>query len=304
MNFALFNTSKGGAVRYAVRLVLALVAGSVTAAAAQSPDTVPRQRWLTLGSLLLPGLGQYAQGRVGPGLALTGVGLAGVALYATSDTTDIGSGGLPLDPAQRQALVGLQLYQTAGSLSAYDTFRSSARRQQTVGRYRFLTQHEPVGRLLTAPFDPVFLKRWTTWVGLAYTGAVALLVANDPNRIDRSLTTQDVVFGSLVSLNAGIGEEALFRGWLYPELYQSFGQRFWPANGLQAAVFGALHPDAEWFALVIAGWAFYQGWLTRHNGWSVRESVFQHVWYDVVVILLDLADARQLKFSFSAPIRF
>ena len=293
-----------GRAATALRLVLTLLAGCVTTAAAQAPDTVPRQRALPLASLLLPGLGQYVQGRVAPGLAYTGVGLTGLLVYTASDTTDIGSGGPPSDPAQRQALVGLQLYQTAGSLSAYDVFRSSARRQQTVGRYRFLTQHEPVGRLLTAPFDPVFLTRWTTWVGLAYTGAVALLVANDPNRIDRSLTTQDVVFGSLVSLNAGIGEEALFRGWLYPELYQSFGQRFWPANGLQAAVFGALHPDAEWFALVIAGWAFYQGWLTRHNGWSVRESVFQHVWYDVVAILLELGDARQVTFSFSAPIRF
>ena len=285
------------------RLVLALLAGCVTAAGAQVPDTVPRQRWLPFGSLFLPGLGQYAQGRPGPGLALTGVGLTGLLLYAAADTTDIGT-GVPFDPAQRQALLGLQLYQTAGSLSAYDAFHSSARRQQTVGRYRFLTQHEPVGRLLTAPFDPVFLKRWTTWVGLAYTGAVALLVANDPNRIDRPLTAQDVAFGSLVSLNAGIGEEALFRGWLYPALYESFGQRFWPANGLQAATFGLLHPDAEWFALVIAGWAFYQGWLTRRNGWSVRESVFQHVWYDVVAILLELGDARQVTFSFSAPIRF
>jgi hypothetical protein len=71
---------------------------------------------------------------------------------------------------------------------------------------------------------------------------------------------------------------------------------------VQAAVFGLLHPDAEWFAAVIAGWAFYQGWLTRRNGWSVRESIFQHVWYDVVVILLDLADARQVTIGLTLPL--
>ena len=264
-------------------------------------DTVPRQRLLPIGSLFLPGLGQYVQHRPAAGLAYSGAGLTGLALYVTGDTTNWGSAALPLDGPRRQAFLGLQFYQVAGELSAYDAFRYSARRQQAVGRFRFLTQHEPIGRLFTAPFDPTFLKRWTTWVGLAYTGAIGLLVANDPERIHRSLSAGDVAFASVVSLNAGIGEEALFRGWLYPALYQSFGERFWPANGVQAAVFGALHPDADWFAAVIAGWAFYQGWLTRRNGWSVRESIFQHVWYDVLIILLDLGDARQVTIGFTLP---
>ena len=55
---------------------------------------------------------------------------------------------------------------------------------------------------------------------------------------------------------------------------------------------------------VIAGWAFYQGWLTRRNGWSVRESIFQHVWYDVMAILLELGDARQVTVGLSLPLSF
>lgn len=280
-----------------IRLVFAL-------AVTQSDDTVPRQRFLPVGSLFLPGLGQYVQHRPAAGLSYSGAALTGLVLFVTGDTSDWGNPALPLDGPRRQAFLGALLYLGAGELSAYDTFRHSARRQQAVGRYRFLTQHEPIGRLFTAPFDPEFLTRWTTWVGLAYTGAIGLLIANDPDRIHRSLSAGDVAFGSAVSLQAGIGEEALFRGWLYPTLYQSWGERFWPANGVQAAVFGALHPDAGGFAAVIAGWAFYQGWLTRRNSWSVRESIFQHVWYDVVAILLELSDARQVTIGLSLPLSF
>jgi Type II CAAX prenyl endopeptidase Rce1-like len=280
-----------------IRLILAL-------AVTQSNDTVPRQRLLPLGSLFLPGLGQYVQHRPAAGLPYSGAALTGLVLYVTGDTSDWASSALPLDGPRRQAFLGAALYLGAGELSAYDTFRYSARRQQSVGRYRFLTQHEPIGRLFTAPFDPEFLTRWTTWVGLAYTGAIGLLIANDPDRIHRSLSASDVAFGSAVSLSAGIGEEALFRGWLYPALYQSWGEHFWPANGVQATLFGALHPDAGWFAAVIGGWAFYQGWLTRRNGWSVRESIFQHVWYDVMVLLLELGDARQVTIGLSLPLSF
>ena len=35
--------------------------------------------------------------------------------------------------------------------------------------------------------------------------------------------------------------------------------------------------------LVIGLAGVYSGWLTRRNGWSVREAIFGHFWYDVVV---------------------
>ena len=31
-------------------------------------------------------------------------------------------------------------------------------------------------------------------------------------------------------------------------------------------------------------WALWEGWLVRRNDWSVRESIFHHVWFDVAVI--------------------
>lgn len=60
------------------------------------------------------------------------MGLAGLALFFTGDTSNFGSAALPLDGPRRQSFLGLQFYQVAGELSAYDAFRFSARRQQAV----------------------------------------------------------------------------------------------------------------------------------------------------------------------------
>jgi membrane protease YdiL (CAAX protease family) len=98
----------------------------------------------------------------------------------------------------------------------------------------------------------------------------------------------DAAFAASLSLNAAVGEEALFRGWLLPMLTQKLGGRFWLANVLQAGLFGLGHPQAGPFAVVIGGGAAYSGWLTRRNGWSVREAIFQHFWYDVAVVTASL----------------
>jgi membrane protease YdiL (CAAX protease family) len=106
-----------------------------------------------------------------------------------------------------------------------------------------------------------------------------------------------------VSINAAAGEEAFFRGYLLPMMYQRTGQKFWLANGTQAAVFGVLHGRG---AVIIAPWAYWEGWLTRHNDWSVRESIFHHFWYDVAVISAELivddnAPRRVRRVGISVP---
>ena len=71
---------------------------------------------------------------------------------------------------------------------------------------------------------------------------------------------------------------------LFRSLQQNTGGRFWVSNGIQATVFGGFHiPRARGFAAVIAAWAVYEGWVTRCNGWNVRESIFHHFWHDVIV---------------------
>jgi membrane protease YdiL (CAAX protease family) len=72
-------------------------------------------------------------------------------------------------------------------------------------------------------------------------------------------------------------------------LTQKMRGSFWMANGVQAAIFGALHgPQAGEFAFVIGGQALYSGWMTRRNGWSIREAIFAHFWYDAAVVIAEL----------------
>jgi membrane protease YdiL (CAAX protease family) len=153
------------------------------------------------------------------------------------------------------------------------------------GKYRFATRHASTGSLLTAPLDPEFLLRWTTWIELAYTGAIVALVLGERGVAYEPFKARDGAFAGVLSYSAGVGEEALFRGRLMPLSHQSMRERFWLANGIQAVIFGGLHiPDAKGYAAVIAAWAFYEGWLTRRSGWSVRESIFHHFWYDVLIV--------------------
>jgi hypothetical protein len=273
-------------------LTLLSFASSGTARAQESPAASDSVRppggaelRIPLGSFFVPGIGQYLRGSVGTGAIFTATALGGYALYFTGDTADVDD-DLPRSPGGQQAVTGLLLVSGSGMLSTYDAFRSAIPALQREGKYRFLTNQASTAALLSAPFDPEFLTRWTTWVHLAYTGVVAAVVLNarKSGRVYEPYTARDAAFLTGLSLSAGIGEEAMFRGWLFPLLHQTLDERFWFANSFQAATFGALHlPQAEEFSVVIALWAFYEGWLTRRNGWNIRESIFHHFWYDAIV---------------------
>ncbi|MBI4421578.1 MAG: CPBP family intramembrane metalloprotease [Gemmatimonadetes bacterium] len=257
-------------------------------------------------SFLVPGVGQYAQHAAGPGAAFSATAVLGMGLFFTGDTAAALHQALPRSAGGQQAFLGAQLYQTAGSLSAYDSFRRSLPSLRRVGKHQFLEHHEPLGALFTAPFDLRFLGRWTTWLELAYTGVIAVILVSEetrPGKLYQPYKARDAAFGAGLSLQAGIGEEALFRGWLYPVLHQAVGRRMWLSNSIQATTFGLLHaPNAGPFALVIAGWAWYQGWLTRKNGWSIRESIFHHFWYDVAIVTITLAtDERAPGVTLALP---
>lgn len=235
------------------------------------------------GSLVVPGLGQYVRGAGWAGAGYTGVWIAGGVVGGSGN---VDAAILPRDRGDQLAMEALHVAFTSGALSAWDAFHRAVPKQQRAGRYTFLDERESIGALLTAPFDPEFLGRWTTWVDLAFTGVVAGVVMADrePGLRYPPYRFHDAAFITSLSLNAAVGEEALFRGWLLPVLHQKLGRRFWAANLVQATLFGLGHlPQADRFALVIGAGAAYSGWLTRRNGWGIREVVFQHFWYDLIV---------------------
>lgn len=260
---------------------------------------------IPLASFFVPGLGQYLDGSWRAGASLTGAAVGGYALFVTGDAS---GEDLPRTAAGQQAFVGAGLMLTAGGLSAYDAFHRSLPSLQRAGRYDFVTAHDSPASLLLAPFDVRMLKRWTTWIDLAHTALVTVIFVRTKTAPDAQylpFRTRDGAFVAAFSYNAGVGEEALFRGWLYPMLYQRLGRRAWLANGLQAGAFGALHaPQAGTFALDIAGSAFYEGWLTRRNGWSIRESVFHHFWYDVAAGAASLLTQKSASVAVVVPMRF
>jgi membrane protease YdiL (CAAX protease family) len=263
---------------------------------------------IPLASLVVPGLGQYLEGSWLAGAGFTGAAAGGYALYFTGDRQNAEAGDLPRTAAGQRAFVGGGLMLAAGGLSAYDAFHRSLPSLQRAGKYDFVTAHDPPASLFLAPFDFSLMKRWTTWVDLAHTALVTVILVRTetaPGARYLPFRTRDGAFVASFSYTAGVGEEAVFRGWLYPMLYQNLGRRAWLANGLQAGAFGALHaPQAGTFALDIAGSALYEGWLTRRNGWSIRESVFHHFWYDVAVGAATLLTQKSASVAVVVPLRF
>jgi hypothetical protein len=250
---------------------------------------VPRtgsEFWIPFGSVFVPGLGQYMHGAPWTGVGYSGVAIGGYTLSSRGNAEL----SVPRDGDDQLAFEGLHLAFTAGALSAWDAFHRAMPALRRVDKYAFYETHEDLGDLLTAPLDLRFLGRWTTWVDLAFTTGVTAYVLTE-GRDDvgkRPFRTHDAAFAVGLSLNAAVGEEALFRGWLLPMLAQKLGGRFWLANVLQAGLFGLGHPQAGAFAVVIGAGALYNGWLTRRNSWSVREAIFQHFWYDVAVVTATL----------------
>jgi membrane protease YdiL (CAAX protease family) len=286
-----------------------IAAQDSTRVAAPSKPPAGSELLIPLGSTIVPGLGQHLHGAYPEGLGYAGAALLGYAVGASGDIERVAADELPREARDQLTYEGYHLQFAAGLLSAWDAFRRAVPALQQQRKYEFLSSRENLGDLLSAPVEFRFVQRWTTWIHLGYTGLMTgLILAERTGAGDyEPLRGHDFAFATALSLNAAVGEEAFFRAWLFPLLYQNTGDRFWLSNSLQAALFGAVHgAQAGGFALVIAGWALYEGWLTRRNEWSVRESIFHHFWYDFAIVLASfLADEREPRIQFTLPtIRF
>lgn len=256
--------------------------------------------WAPLVSYLVPGLAQYVNGQRGAGfvystMAITGIGTSLYALHQLKDNANREQliGDLESHNTDAQLYVwGVKTYDLAGSLSAYHAFQTAVYFQKEQGKFEFLPDTmDTVDDMLLAPFSFSHLGRWSTILPLMLgSGAVIWSKANDEYN-DRNLEGQDWAYTAGVSYNAGVGEEALFRGWIFPLFVEAYGPKniFW-ANLTQAALFGAAHLSAEnrlpAFQF-LAG--YYFGWLAQKNNWSLRESIFVHTWWDVIVFTANLS---------------
>ena len=237
-------------------------------------------------SYFLPGFAQYKYGQYGAGLTYSTMGAVGlgVGIHAINalgeqptiedlDTTDW---------RVRQTIWGFKTYDLAGSLSAYHAFRTSVAGRASE-RFDFLGEAETTGDLMIAPARLDYFTRWTTLIPLALiTGGLVAYMANDDYNTD-PVYGSDLLFSTALSFNAGVGEEALFRGFLMPVLTDVTKSPFY-GNLATAGIFALAHvseANPVPFPQFILG--YYFGWLAQQNNWTLSEVVFLHTWWDIIV---------------------
>lgn len=239
---------------------------------------------IPVASVFLPGLGQYMHGAPARGLVYTGVAVGGLSLYLrdTPDTLH----EIPRTSRDQLNDVGAQFAMDAMWLSGWDAFHRAVPAMQQRGRYQFLPRRESIPQLISAPFDYRFLGRWTTQVDLAYSALITALILSDRNSNEAHypFRAQEAAYTASLSANAAIGEEAFFRGYLLPMVYQKSGQKFWVANTTQSLLFTVGHSGFPVTLVTHMPWAMWEGWIVRRNNWSIRESIFHHFWYDAAVV--------------------
>ena len=206
----------------------------------------------------------------------------GIASTANSDIEDDQSSFIDTENDElRREQYGLQLYMTAGGLSAYHSYRSAIKYRKDFGQFNFLPE-EQVDDLLKAPFEVSFLKRKTTYLPLLLVTGIVLLDSGYDGIATQNFSSSDAFFTAGYSFNAGVNEEAIFRGIMMPNLYQSYGSLFW-SNATTALIFGAAHGTKviPWPQILMG---YYLGSITQQNHWSLREAIFVHTWWDVIAI--------------------
>jgi hypothetical protein len=303
------------------------------ASSREEMDDVPRKKrsadranfksdwWLPAPSVFLPGFGQYFQGEW-PGLLYTGVAVGGLFMVADGmselladdieEVPDSPAAGTE-SPAEREVLLGSLAYQGSGFLSAYSAFRSSVPRFQAEdGKYRFLTTNEGVGALTVSPARFDHLAKASAFIPLGLLAGVAGYLVMDERSshhgADWTFSADDILFSWPMAYNAGVTEEALFRGWLLPVAYQYTGRTWWLANGAQAALFSLAHyGPGNRYPWPQALLGYYFGYLTRKNGWSLSEAIFVHSWWDAILFTAQYATMRRVStgaagFRFNLPV--
>jgi membrane protease YdiL (CAAX protease family) len=240
-------------------------------------------------SFILPGADQWYEGQYAAGSLYTGYSVLGISLaaYQTKRIDELGIDNsdpttLPINSRKQLVALGSQAYMFSGFLSAYHSFRSAANSRPD--EYLFLKNNpDTLANLTVAPFKFSFLSRWTTFVPLGIIAAAGtFLVSKDKDTYQ--LAPSDAAFAGGISYHAGVGEEAFFRGFLYPLLYEKLDSHLW-ASVLTSTAFAAGHISGE-NRLPAFQFMFgtYMDYLTRRNKWSVQENIFIHFWWDVFAI--------------------
>lgn len=260
-------------------------------------------------SFLVPGFSQWRDGQQDWAMAYSGTALAG-GVYAL--VNQLNKSGPTFQGMDRDVALGLQLYQTSGSVSLFHGFRTAIFSEKNRLRYDFLPEDESPIDVVTAPFRFDYLLRPTTLVPLALVSFLFISVVprSEGKRVDMGLlNSSDYAFLGSASYMAGTGEEALFRGTMMPYFQQTW-KKDWLANVATAGVFALAHVDLSGRNLFIPWPQFlgglYFGWVTQYRDYHISEAIFLHVWYDVLAFATTFATGDKSMYIpiYSVNLRF
>jgi membrane protease YdiL (CAAX protease family) len=178
----------------------------------------------------------------------------------------------------RLSLLSIQTGKLMGELSLYDSFRSQVRLRPD--DFRFIKHHETPQDIALAPFRFSYLTRPTTYIPMLLFVAMNFPGKQSDKELERDpFTTSDAFYATSLNYQAGVGEEAMFRGWVMPLGMYYTGSGIW-ANVINSTAFTISHypingtgGSAFWF-----GSGLYFGYVTQRNDWSISEAIFIHTW--------------------------
>ncbi len=276
----------------------------------EQPERVRNSFWPPIASLLLPGFDQIWEEQYESAIVHAGTALVGLKLMRQGRQDSTRADVDDWRTAESKFVFGQAAYKTAMGLSSYQSFISAANTRKSVGEYLFLPeQMETPWQLAVAPFKFSYLERPTTWVPLAAllaVGAAAVSFSNTEHWETPAFDYWTISAGA--SYGAGVGEEAVFRGWFLPVSQEGLRSE-WGANALTSLGFAAAHISKQnrwpWPQFLMG---YYLGFVTQKNNWSLGESIFIHTWWDVIAILMDFGiernETKNHIVNFQIPISF
>lgn len=208
--------------------------------------------------------------------------------------------------------------QSTWSYGLYAAYRDTRNYNQNAG-YQYKMPNDSFADLTYAPLRWKVIKKPEVWGGflgaLAVASTVSYFAFPQEVRIKPNLSMADDP-SPFIALPVGIGEEALFRGFLQSCLTEATSP--WGGIAVSSLAFGAAHiPNAymldkedRWryyaFSLpLITSMGAYFGWMTYKNN-SIQESVALHTWYDFVLFAAsawgpEMMITRRPQFTLSVP---
>lgn len=245
---------------------------------------------------LLPGGGHFYLGETGTGL---GYALStGAFLLAGAEVQRRNEALGREDEDNAPQIFGEKLWE----LSFFTAYRNAVAADGTDVRAEGLDDAS-ISSLIAAPFRPAQLfDPWVLGAGLL-GGALAAIDARDAERdlgdvsrvgilghdYNRDDGTALYALSAVsISLGAGFGEEALFRGLLQTMLQERWGRTpgLWAASG----VFGLAHivgPDGKPNPGAVASATLagaYLGWLYNRDGNRLARPIAAHFWYNFMLM--------------------